>query len=398
MVSNFKPIGSFIRRVDKRNRDLSVTDLRGLSMTKEFRKTTSNIIGTDMSNYKVVNKNQFACDFMSVIRVYKLPVVLHAEEEPIIVSPAYPVFEVKDEKVLLPEYLMMWMRRSEFDRYAFFRCDSAIRGGFGWDELCEVEIPIPDIEIQKEIVKEYNIIINRIKLNSQLIQKLEETAQTIFKEWFEDFEFPDEKGNSYKSSGGEMEYNEELDRDIPKSWLVEKIGGYVNLSQGLCVNATTAHLIKNEGLPLLRITDLIHNTKKIFIDKSVPKKNIATKDDIIITRTGQVGLVFKNKEGVVYNNCFKIAPKNSLLEENYLYWFLKRKNTFEKMIELAEGSSAQLDLTHGAFSTLIITIPNKNIQITFSNLIKHIDSYIDIIKNEIWKLEDFKQILLSKMS
>ena len=156
-------------------------------MTKEFRETTSNIIGTDMSVYKVMNKWQFACDFMSVIRVNKLPVVLKIDEEPNIVSPAYPVFEVNDVNELHPEYLMMWFRRSEFDRYAYFKCDSAIRGGFDWEELCDIELPIPTIKKQKEIIKEYNVIVNRIKLNQKLCQKLEETAQAIYKQWFIDF-------------------------------------------------------------------------------------------------------------------------------------------------------------------------------------------------------------------
>ena len=168
MKSNYKRLGDFITLVNKKNKGLVSEDLRGLSMTKEFRKTTSNIIGTDLSNYKLVYKNQFACDFMSIIRVHKFPVVLHHDDKPIIISPAYPVFEVKDEEELNPKYLMKWFRRTEFDRYADFKCDSAIRGGFKWDKLCEVELPIPSIEKQREIVKEYNTVVNRIKLNETL--------------------------------------------------------------------------------------------------------------------------------------------------------------------------------------------------------------------------------------
>src|SRR5690554_5938620 len=218
MKSNYNPIGNYIKRVDKRNTDLKVTKLYGLSMTKEFRESTSNIIGTDMTNYKIVEKYQFACDFMSPIRVSKLPVVLKLDEEPNLVSPAYPVFEVKDRNELDPEYLMMWFRRPEFDRYATFKCDAAIRGGYDWDELCETLIPIPSIEKQREIVAEYNTVKNRIELNNQLIQKLEETAQAIYKQWFVDYEFPDANGNPYKSSGGKMVYNEELVKEIPEGW------------------------------------------------------------------------------------------------------------------------------------------------------------------------------------
>jgi type I restriction enzyme S subunit len=96
LKSNYKLLGNYIRQVNNRNTDLITKDLRGLSMTKEFRKSTSNIVGTDLSKYKLVYNNQFACDFMSVIRVHKLPVVLHNESEPVIISPAYIVFEVID--------------------------------------------------------------------------------------------------------------------------------------------------------------------------------------------------------------------------------------------------------------------------------------------------------------
>lgn len=181
-----KRLGDYIRPVDVRNRDLKVTRLMGLSMTKEFRPTTSNIVGTDLSIYRVVNKWQFACDFMSPIRVNKLPVVLKMDDEPIIVSPAYPVFEVIDKNALDPEYLMMCFRRSEFDRYVVFKCDGAVRGGYSWSDLCDTPMPIPAIEKQREIVAEYNTLQNRIETNKKLIATLEQTAQTLYRHTFID--------------------------------------------------------------------------------------------------------------------------------------------------------------------------------------------------------------------
>ncbi|MDP3009948.1 MAG: restriction endonuclease subunit S [Methylococcales bacterium] len=344
-----------------------------------------------------MSKWQFACDFMSVIRVYKLPVVLKNDDEPIIVSPAYTVFEVNNPNELHPEYLMMWFRRAEFDRYAVFKCDSAIRGGFDWEELCDTTIPVPSIEKQREIVKEYNVIVDRINLNNRLIQKLEETAQAIYKRWFVDFEFPDENGNPYKSNGGEMEFNKEFDNEIPKGWSYDPIGNYVSLSQGLVINATTNHLIKDKGIPLLRITDLINDTQTIFIDESVSEKNIAKEEDIIITRTGQVGLVFRNKKGVIYNNCFKITPNKLLLNKDYLFWFLKKESTCYSMIELASGS-AQLDLTHKSFSTLPLIVPETNTQNYFSKISVPIENHKELTFSQNRKLIDLKNILLSKIA
>lgn len=187
MKSCYK-LGELIRNVDVKNKDLHCNNLRGLSMTKEFRPSTSNIVGTDLSKYKIVAQKQFACDFMSTIRVHKMPIAFNTGKEEILVSPAYAVFEVVDEKIILPEYLMMWFSRTEFDRYADFRSDAAIRGGFGWNELCETSISIPCITDQYKIVFEYQAITERIALKKKINDNLEATVQAIFKSEFIDYE------------------------------------------------------------------------------------------------------------------------------------------------------------------------------------------------------------------
>src|SRR5690554_1324340 len=204
MRSNYKRIGDFIELVDERNKDLKVTKLLGLSVTKEFIPSVANIVGTDMKNYKIIRKGQFACSIMQVRRDGKMPVALLQDEEEAIISQAYPVFKVKDESQLLSEYLMMWFSRSEFDRHATFH---GVRGSLEWEDFMNFELPIPSIEKQRAIVKEYNTVVNRIKLNEELNQKLEETAEALYKHWFVDFEFPNKEGEPYKSSGGEMVYN-----------------------------------------------------------------------------------------------------------------------------------------------------------------------------------------------
>ena len=180
--------------------------------------SVANVIGTDLATYKVVGKNQFAYNPMHVGRDKVLPICVLLDEEKIIVSPAYVVFEIVDTHELHPEYLMLWCRRSEFDRNAWFMTDSSVRGGFSWEDFCNMELPVPDIATQTAIVNEYNTIVSRIRLNEEINRELEETAQAIYKHWFVDFEFPDEQGKPYKSSGGEMVYNEELEQEIPKGW------------------------------------------------------------------------------------------------------------------------------------------------------------------------------------
>ena len=396
MRSNYKKIGDSIQLVDERNKGLKVKQLLGLSISKQFIPSVANIIGTDMENYKIIRKNQFACSTMQVRRDKKMPVALLQEVDEAIISQAYPIFEVRDEKELLPEYLMMWFTRSEFDREACFNAVGGVRGSLEWEDFTDMQLPIPSITKQREIVKEYNVIQNRIALNQKLIQKLEETAQAIYKQWFVDFEFPDENGKPYKNNGGALVQSEL--GEIPIGWDFKNIGNYVKLMQGFVMNATTTHLVKETGLPLLRITDLLNDTVQYYIDEKVDKKNIASKEDIIISRTGQVGLVFRNKIGVVYNNCFKIAPKDDKLDKEYLYWFLCQTNTFNSMVELASGSSAQFDLTHTAFNTLPIILPSNSIQKRFRIIAQPINNHHDLLYNENKILKELKDLLLSKLA
>ena len=184
MPSNYKRLGDYIQVVNERNKNLENLPLMGLSVSKVFFPTIANLVGTDMSTYKIVYKNQFTYIADSSRRGGKIAIALNDKYDKMLVSQAYTPFEVIDENKLLPEYLMMWFRRPEFDRYARFMSHGSAREIFDWGEMCETLLPIPTIEKQQEIVREYNTIQNRIALNNQLISKLEETAQAIYKQWF----------------------------------------------------------------------------------------------------------------------------------------------------------------------------------------------------------------------
>ena len=244
MRLHYKRIGNYVTQIKLKNTDGSISDLKGININKQFMPSVANINGADLSAYRVVKKNQFAFNPMHVGRDEVLPISMLQDDIPIIVSPAYVVFEVKNEEELLPAYLMMWCRRPEFDRNSWFMTDNSVRGGFSWADFCDMELPVPSIEKQREIVAEYNVVNDRIALNEQLIQKLEYTAQTIYKQWFIDFEFPisqeyaesigkpELKGKPYKSSGGEMKYNEQINADIPISWDIGKISRLIKVKDG----------------------------------------------------------------------------------------------------------------------------------------------------------------------
>ena len=182
----YKHLGDYIREVNVRNLDLKVTNLLGVSISKEFMPSIANTIGTDMSAYKIVERRQFAYGPVTSRNGDKVSIALLDGYENAIISQAYTVFEVTDHEQLLPKYLMMWFRRPEFDRYARFHSHGSAREIFDWEELCDVMLPVPSITRQREIVSEYETLTNRIRLNNQMIQHLEATAQVLYRKTFVD--------------------------------------------------------------------------------------------------------------------------------------------------------------------------------------------------------------------
>ncbi|MCD8150307.1 MAG: restriction endonuclease subunit S [Clostridiales bacterium] len=171
MKSNYKKLGDYIQPVDKRNRDLSVSRLLGVSISKQFIESIANTVGTDFSNYKIVREGQFAYGPVTSRNGDKISVALLREPE-CIISSSYAVFEITDKTQLLPEYLMLWFSRPEFDRYARYKSHGSVREIFGWDEMCMVELPIPDLATQQEIVDSYNVIADRIALKQRINDNL----------------------------------------------------------------------------------------------------------------------------------------------------------------------------------------------------------------------------------
>ena len=182
MKSNYKALYELVERIDERNSDGSVTDLLGVSIDKCFIKSVANTNGTDLTKYKVIRKDDFAVSLMQVSRDSKIPVARLDEYDKAIMSPAYPIFRVKDKKVILPEYLDMWFKRPEFDREAAFIAVGGVRGSMPWEEFEKMQLPVPPIEEQLEIVASYKAITDRIALKRRINDNLEVTAQAILQD------------------------------------------------------------------------------------------------------------------------------------------------------------------------------------------------------------------------
>ena len=188
MKSNYEPLGKHIQLVDYRNSEEVTSTVLGISIDKEFMPSVANVIGTDLSRYKLISKGLFACNPMHVGRDERLPIALYEKDSAAIVSPAYFMFEIIDRDVLNEEYLMMWFRRPEFDRECWFMTDGSVRGGITWDDLCRIKLPVPSYARQCEIVESYRAITNRIALKRAENDNLEATAMSLYKSWFIDYE------------------------------------------------------------------------------------------------------------------------------------------------------------------------------------------------------------------
>lgn len=403
MKSNYKRLGDYIREVNNRNTELRVTNLLGINIDKFFMPSVANVVGTDMTSYKIVKMGQFACNRMHVGRDQRLPVSLSRDSNDFLVSPAYNVFEVIDPNALLPEYLMMWFSRREFDRNAWFYTDADVRGGLNWKDFCNMEIPVPDIAKQREIVKEYNVLVNRIALNNQLNQKLEETAQAIYKQWFVDFEFPDEDGKPYKSNGGKM-VESELG-EIPKGWeiltlsdvtemIIDNRGKNPEYSKS-GYPAISAKNVKNGKI--IRPETIRYVSKKVFFEWMKDPLKIG---DIALTSEAPMGELFyfaKRTDYLIAQRLYGIRADLKKCRGSYLYFWLQTITAKKDMEGRSTGTTVAGIKQSELFKVLVLT-PIISIVNLFDCRIKAIMEAIEILRDEDLLLNSLKQLLLSRLT
>ena len=403
MKSNYKKLGQFIQQVSIKNSDLRVDNLLGVSITKEFIKSIANTIGTDMTTYKIVKKNQFTYGSITSRNGDKISIALLQEDEAI-VSTSYTVFEIIDTNELLPEYLMMWFRRPEFDRYARYMSHGSTREAFGWEEMCDVELPVPTLEKQKEIIKEYHTITDRIKLNEQLNQKLEDTAQSIYTEWFVNFEFPDENGNPYKSNGGEMVYCDELEIEIPKGWFFDTLQNITSTIDNR--GKTPPHFKTKTNLPLIEIGSLKKDGRIIdlskcikYLDQKTYENNFRSghpqKKDILFSTVGSLA-----ESKIICNEKCSIAQNIVAFRSNedigfYLYQYLK--NSINSIMQYNIGS-VQSSIKVSQLVEFKVLIPLKEVVKSFETIIDKVTCQIANYTKEIEILSELNGVLLSKMA
>ena len=378
MKSNYKRLGDYIRQVDVRNRDLAVERLLGLSVNKQFIPSIANTIGTDMSNYKVVAPSQFVYIADTSRRGDKIAIALLGGQGKAIVSAIYTVFEITNEMELLPEYLMMWFRRPEFDRYARFKSHGSAREVFEWSEMCEVLLPIPPIEEQRKIVAQYQAIERRIENNRRLIATLEETAKTIYRKMFVDDIDPE---------------------NLPDGWRMGTIGEFCKET-------------KSGGTPSRSNPKFWDNHQYRWLKSGEVANNVVFDTEEYISEDGLNGSSAKLiPEGVVvmamygatasqvaYLACSTTTNQaccnmitNSFEESAYLYYHCL---TYQKEIKRLANGGAQENLSQDLICAQPIIIAGT--KSTYEPLSKFLKTKISY-SSEIVKLEGLLSLYLSKL-
>lgn len=174
------PVSALLVEVDNRNNNGEIVDVQGINILKQFMPSVADTNGVDLSKYKIVKKGQFAYSGMQTGRDECIRLALFDKDEPIIISPAYTVFEIKDG-VVLPEYIMMWFSRKQSDRRGWFMSDSSIRTNLDLERFYEIEIPVPDDKIQKSIVDLYKVYTLRRSINEQLKAQIKDICPILIR-------------------------------------------------------------------------------------------------------------------------------------------------------------------------------------------------------------------------
>src|SRR5690606_26009144 len=394
---NYKRLGDYIIEKVEFNEGTKYDLLQGVSNNKYFQKAKTHTIGVDLSKYRVAHHNQFVFNRATTRNGDKISIALRKGES-CIVSPSYRIFEVKDENVLNPDYLLMWFKRPEFDRYARFKSHGSAHEFFDMDEMNDVELPVPSIEKQREIVAQYQAVANKIKVNEQICEKLEATAQTLYKQWFVDFEFPNEEGQPYKSSGGAMVYNEELEKEIPEGWEVKSFTDTIKLTGG-GTPSTDVQEYWNGTIPFFTPADIQKSYYSIETIKSITElglKESSTKlypkDTVFITARGTVGAFGLSSRDMAMNqSCYAI--KNNLPH----YTHQKTLDVIEKLKGEAVVAVFSALVTKD-FEQQIILEPNESIKLNFNNSIKYLYDLLLSKSQENQNLTQLQSLLLSRLA
>lgn len=371
MEKGYKILGNYIRLVDERNKNLAVTKLLGVSISKKFIPSIANIVGTDLSNYKIVRTGQFAYGPVTSRNGEKISIA-YLDEEDCIISSSYTVFEVENKEELDPEYLMLWFSRPEFDRYARYKSHGSVREIFDWNELCMVELPVPDIEKQRKIVKAYKTITDRIDLKQKINDNLEATAQAYFDNLF----FSCDDTDCTLADIALVNPSRPLSKGVEA-----RCFDMSTLPTSGCIPNGDTTKPYNGGVRFIngdtliaRITPCLENGKAAYI-------NILNEGEVAFGSTEYI--VFASKDDIP--SCF--------------YYFLIRNSKFVTFaLQFMNGSSGRQRVSGEELASFPLMIPSKEKLAAFNKVGKLVLEQMKEATEEIQFLKQFQETITATLS
>ena len=386
MKFNYEKLGNLIELSETKNKDLAVTNLVGMNINKEFMPSVANTVGTNLANYKVIQRNQFAYNNMQVGRDRTIRVARYDDLNLSIISPAYKIFQIIDTNKLNSEFLMLYFLRSEFDRLCWFYTDSSIRGSLDWHQFCDIDVPVPPIEIQTKIVKIYNFLNERIKLKEKINKNLTICIDVNFKNNLLNF-------NQYS----EQELVSSELGLIPKEWEVSNLTNIANYQNGLAMQKFPP---ENDAdcFKVLKIKEL----RQGFFDetsdscsKNIKEECIVYDGDVIFSWSGSLLVdIWTGGTCGLNQHLFKVT--SSKFDKWFYYCWTKFY--LDQFILIAKDKATTMGhIKRKHLDESLVLIPDKE---TYSKLTMLFKPLFDmLIKNkiEIKKLQNLRDVLMPKL-
>ena len=370
MKEGYRFLGEYIRQVDIRNKEGKKENLLGVSVQKQFIQSIANTVGTDFTKYKVVKKGQFTYIPDTSRRGDKIAIALLEDYEEGLVSNVYTVFEVIDTEKLLPEYLMLWFSRPEFDRYARFKSHGSVREVMDWEEMCKVELPVPDIEKQRKIVKAYKTITDRIALKQKINDNLEAQANAIFSSSAPDF------------------------TDL------QPIHNFGTVITGKTPPTSVAEYYGND-IPFIKTPDMHGNVYITSSECSLSKAGAdSQKNKYIPENTVVVACIGANAGEVALTSYIAQTNQqiNAIISKYPCFLYFSIKAHTVELRTLGEGSSTMININKTSFENYEIPTPSDNTLQQLEHKLNIIFSAILHNLQEIDRLNETKDLLVTQLS
>ena len=372
MKEGYRLLGEFIRQVDVRNTEGKEENLLGVSVQKMFIPSIANTVGTDFTKYKVVKRGQFTYIPDTSRRGDKIGIALLTDYDEGLVSNIYTVFEVKDENELLPEYLMLWFSRPEFDRYARFKSHGSVREIMDWDEMCKVELPVPSIDKQRSIVKAYQTITERIELKRRINDNLEAQTQALFDELFLRDGMPD----CTLSEIANVNPTRTLSKGcIAKCYDMSCLPTRGCVPEGGEIKAYNGGVRFQNGDTLIaRITPCLENGKAAYIN------------------------ILKDKEVAFGSTEYIVFSPVDTMPSSFYYFLIRSKKFRAFALQYMNGSSGRQRVSGDELAAFPLTKPSHEALSRFDMVAKPVLEQFKVASLEINRLNALQQLIIASIS